>query len=414
MNSFVDGAGRLRRSGGHFRTLLGRGSGAMCFCTGGPDLRPMIEMLNVEGIVLEPAGALAVDVLPALGRRDPGPPAGGLRDIAGISIRSAARSQGARPALQRNQEYFILRCRRVPARSRSSSTIWSRRTISPGFELFQEIPGAELRLGSDRDRDRDRGQLRGLVFGKLEGPASPTRNTTTGSGPVSHLREGAMDLAGKVCIVTCARRAGSAMLSAARFACGGGARPCCRTWPAQRNPPRLWEHRGSPAMSGTTGRSLPLFAETEARLGPVDLFCSNAGVGFGDADHAASRVRPGLAEKLGRECHGPPHFCCAQRGSFLRGLSAGDRGYLVNVPRGRLLERSGTRLFGDKHALGLPISLAIAHGMTGSAFFRLCPQYVATPMIGYENPGQATHPGRTSAIGRVRRPWCQASATSGS
>jgi len=58
VDNFVDGASVARVGARTFDALSGTPEDRIC--------TTLIEMLNIEGIVLEPAGALAVDVLPAL------------------------------------------------------------------------------------------------------------------------------------------------------------------------------------------------------------------------------------------------------------------------------------------------------------------------------------------------------------
>ena len=69
VNSFVDGAAVARIGAGPFERLGGIDPSHVLLAPEDRICVTMIEMLNVEGIVLEPAGALAVDVLPELAER---------------------------------------------------------------------------------------------------------------------------------------------------------------------------------------------------------------------------------------------------------------------------------------------------------------------------------------------------------
>ena len=67
VNSFVDGAAVARVGDRTFAVLRDTDPGHVILAPEDRICGTMIEMLNIEGIVLEPAGALAVDALPELG-----------------------------------------------------------------------------------------------------------------------------------------------------------------------------------------------------------------------------------------------------------------------------------------------------------------------------------------------------------
>ncbi len=118
-------------------------------------------------------------------------------------------------------------------------------------------------------------------------------------------------------------------------------------------------------------------SETEARFGPIDLFCSNAGIGMaGGVDvptddwqsiwdinlmahvHAARAVLPGMIE----------------RGS----------GYLLNTASAAgLLTQLGSAPYAVTKAAAVALAewLAITHGHQGIRVSVLCPQAVNTEMI---------------------------------
>lgn len=69
VNNFVDGAAVARIGALTFARLRGIGPEQVLLAPEDRVCITMLEMLNVEGIVLEPAGALSVDVLPGLAER---------------------------------------------------------------------------------------------------------------------------------------------------------------------------------------------------------------------------------------------------------------------------------------------------------------------------------------------------------
>jgi threonine dehydratase len=66
VNSFVDGAAVARVGARSFAALAGTDPAHVLAAPEDRICITMLEMLNAEGIVLEPAGALALDVLPEL------------------------------------------------------------------------------------------------------------------------------------------------------------------------------------------------------------------------------------------------------------------------------------------------------------------------------------------------------------
>ena len=126
-----------------------------------------------------------------------------------------------------------------------------------------------------------------------------------------------------------------------------------------------------------------LVAQTEARFGPIDLFCSNAGVCFGEPDHAAS-----AGNDVWQACwdiHVMAHVYAAR--AVLPGMIERGSGYFLQMASAAgLLSQIGDSAYSTtKHAaLGFAESLAITHGDQGIKVSAICPQYVATPMLGYD------------------------------
>ena len=126
-----------------------------------------------------------------------------------------------------------------------------------------------------------------------------------------------------------------------------------------------------------------LVAQTEAHFGPIDLFCSNAGISFGEP---ASVTSAGNAEwQTCWEIHVMAHMYAAR--AVLPGMIERGGGYFLQmVSAAGLLNQIGDAAYSTtKHAaVGFAEALAITHGDEGIQVSVICPQYVATPMLGYE------------------------------
>ncbi|MGI9350881.1 MAG: SDR family oxidoreductase [Rhizobiaceae bacterium] len=136
-----------------------------------------------------------------------------------------------------------------------------------------------------------------------------------------------------------------------------------------------------------------LVLETENRLGAIDLFCSNAGVAFGEDSHSAS-----AGNQVWQTCwdiHVMSHVYAAR--AVLPSMIKRGEGYLVNMASAAgLLSQIGDAAYSTtKHAaVGFAESLSITHADDGIRVSVICPQYVATPLLGYDegaepilNPG---------------------------
>ena len=131
-----------------------------------------------------------------------------------------------------------------------------------------------------------------------------------------------------------------------------------------------------------------LVAEVEARLGPVDIFFSNAGFSSGEPDHAASA--PDRIWQASWEVHVMAHVYACR--ALLPAMRARGQGYLVQMASAAgLLNQIGDAAYStSKHAaVGFADALAISHGHEGLKVSVVCPQYVATPMLGYDDPAAA-------------------------
>lgn len=131
-----------------------------------------------------------------------------------------------------------------------------------------------------------------------------------------------------------------------------------------------------------------LVRTTEAEFGPVDLFCSNAGLAVGEPSHAASASNADWARAW--EVHVMAHVYAAR--AVLPGMIERGEGYLLQMASAAgLLNQIGDAAYSaTKHAaVSFAESLAITHGRDGIKVSVVCPQYVATPLLGYATPGTA-------------------------
>jgi NAD(P)-dependent dehydrogenase (short-subunit alcohol dehydrogenase family) len=138
-----------------------------------------------------------------------------------------------------------------------------------------------------------------------------------------------------------------------------------------------------------------LVEDVERDVGPIDLFVSNAGVGFGDADGNAASRDGGLIPVDDRweacwNVNVMAHVYAA-RVLLPRMIERGG-GHLVNVASAAgLLSQIGDAAYSaTKHAaVAFAESLAITHGEQGIRVSVVCPQAVATRMIGIEDDAES-------------------------
>lgn len=192
-----------------------------------------------------------------------------------------------------------------------------------------------------------------------------------------------MDIAGKVVVVT-GGGSGIGEALCTRFA-SNGARGVAVVDRDEAQAQRVAQSIGGLALrcDVTLERDLlAVIAQVEARLGPIDLFCSNAGVLITDPDPADPASAPNSAWTLAWDVHVMSHIYAAR--DLGPKMAARGHGYFLNtVSAAGLLTQIGSGPYSaTKHAaIGFAESLAIAYRDRGIGVSVLCPQGVATPMV---------------------------------
>lgn len=150
---------------------------------------------------------------------------------------------------------------------------------------------------------------------------------------------------------------------------------------------------------GDEQQVINLIDSVENDTGPIDLFVSNAGVGYGDGASGAASAEGGLkpVDDRWESCwriNVMAHVYAA-RALVPRMVNRGG-GYFVNIASaaGLLCQIGDAAYSATKHAaVAFAESLAITHGDQGIHVSVVCPQAVATRMIGIEDDAKAVDGG---------------------
>ena len=190
-----------------------------------------------------------------------------------------------------------------------------------------------------------------------------------------------MNISGKTVVVTGGASGIGAAL--ARQAAGAGARVCIADLNGDAAQKLADEIGGISVVCDVTQEAQIIAAidVAEAAFGPVDVFVSNAGLGRGDPSHAASA--PDADWMLNWNVHVMAHVWAAR--ALLPAMIKRGSGHFVNVASAAgLLNQIGDAAYSaTKHAaVSFAESLLISHGNEGIGVSVVCPQYVATPLLG--------------------------------
>jgi NAD(P)-dependent dehydrogenase (short-subunit alcohol dehydrogenase family) len=137
----------------------------------------------------------------------------------------------------------------------------------------------------------------------------------------------------------------------------------------------------------------------EDEVGAIDLFLSNAGVGYGDGESGSASREGGMRSVEDRwtaswNINVMAHVYAAR--ALVPRMVARGGGYLVSVASAAgLLSQIGDAAYSaTKHAsVAFAESLAITHGDEGIKVSVVCPQAVATRLIGMEDDSDASEGG---------------------
>ena len=125
-----------------------------------------------------------------------------------------------------------------------------------------------------------------------------------------------------------------------------------------------------------------MVADVESRHGPIDLFCSNAGIFGLDGEQLWATSAPNNLWQSMWEIHVMSHVYAAR--ACLPSMMERGEGYFLNTASAAgLLSQIGSAPYSaTKHAaVAFAESLAITHGDDGIKVSVLCPQAVETRMI---------------------------------
>ncbi len=210
------------------------------------------------------------------------------------------------------------------------------------------------------------------------------------------LRGRRMEFTGKIAVVTGAGRGIGAAICKAMAQEGARVVVSDRDAASARAVAAELDTHAIPCDVSTEAGVQTLIAEVTETLGPIDVFVSNAGLAKGEPGHVASASDADW--DLNWRVHVMAHVWAAR--ALLPQMLDSGAGYFINVASAAgLLNQIGDAAYSaTKHAaLSFAESLAIMHGKDGIGVSVLCPQYVATPLIGLSGNDAADIPNLLSA-----------------
>ncbi len=199
-----------------------------------------------------------------------------------------------------------------------------------------------------------------------------------------------MKIAGKSVVIT---GGGSGIGAAlARRAAERGARVCVADLDGDRAQAVADEFGGIAVQCdvGDEGAIQQLIRTASVEQGDIDIFVSNAGLCAGQPDHAASA--PDDVWMLNWQVHVMAHVYAAR--ALLPMMIARRSGHLVTIASAAgLLNQIGDAAYSatKQAAVSFAESLAITHGADGVKVSVVCPQYVATPLLGLSDTDAADY-----------------------
>jgi NAD(P)-dependent dehydrogenase (short-subunit alcohol dehydrogenase family) len=192
-----------------------------------------------------------------------------------------------------------------------------------------------------------------------------------------------MDIKGKIVVVT-----GAAEGIGRALAVGAHARGAKAVVAADRNEAgakATAEHIGGIAFACDVAKEADiqrLIDETERSIGPIALFCSNAGIGGSPSDPMNAASIPNEGWQRAWEVNVMAHVYAARALVPLM-IARGGGHFLNTVSAAGLLNQIGSAVYATtKHAaVGFAENLAISHRDQGIRVSMLCPQAVDTTML---------------------------------
>jgi NAD(P)-dependent dehydrogenase (short-subunit alcohol dehydrogenase family) len=196
-----------------------------------------------------------------------------------------------------------------------------------------------------------------------------------------------MELKDKVIVVTGAA-SGIGRALCVRFAAEGAKAVVCadRDGPGAKATAEMVGGRAVVTDVSQEAQIVDLIDTVESEIGPIDLFCSNAGIGVGGGAEA-----PNAEWQRIWDINVMAHVWAARR--LVPLMAARGGGYLLNTASAAgLLSQIGSAPYAvTKHAaVGLAEWLAITHGDHGIKVSVLCPQAVRTAMTAGNPDGVAS------------------------